>query len=212
MRSFASGARAQVVVIGTGPSGLFAAAELARHGVRARVVREPMPHRQARATALQPGTLEILARAGVVDDVLAASAHLGCARMFDADLRRIGELAFAGVGCPWEFQCSLPQWRTEQILAERLEALGGVVERGVTAASLEERDDSVLVRLQRADGTHATVETKWVIGAGGAHSVTRASLAETLEGFTYPGRAVAADVRVRCGLPRDSSNLVATPM
>jgi 6-methylpretetramide 4-monooxygenase / 4-hydroxy-6-methylpretetramide 12a-monooxygenase len=32
-----------------------------------------------------------------------------------------------------------------------------------------------------------------------------------LEGFTYPGTALAADVRVRCGLPRDSSNLVATP-
>jgi 2-polyprenyl-6-methoxyphenol hydroxylase-like FAD-dependent oxidoreductase len=211
MRSFASGARAQVVVIGTGPSGLFAAAELARHGVRARVVREPMPHRQARATALQPGTLEILARAGVVDDVLAASAHLGCARVFDADLRGVGELAFAGVGCPWEFQCSLPQWRTEQILAEPLLELGGVVERGAAAASVEERDDAVLVRLERADGTVEAVEAVWVIGAGGAHGVTRASMAEALEGFTYPGRALAADVRVPCGLPRDGSNLVAAP-
>src|SRR5215217_6830287 len=179
MRSFASGARAQVVVIGAGPSGLFAAAELARHGVPARVVeREPVPHRQARATALQPGTLEILARAGVVDGVLAGSVHLGCARVFDAELRGVGELAFEGVGCPWEFQCSLPQWRTEQILAERLGELGGVVERGVAAASLEERDDGVLVRLERADGTPEAVEAAWVIGAGGAHSVTRASMAE----------------------------------
>ena len=211
MRSFASGARAEVVVIGAGPSGLFAAAELARHGVPARVVeREPVPHRQARATALQPGTLEILARAGVVDEVLAASVHLGCARVFDAELRGVGELAFAGVGCPWEFQCSLPQWRTEQILAERFGELGGVVERGVAAASLEERDDGVLVRLEGADGTVVGVEAGWVIGAGGAHSVTRASMAEALEGFTYPGRALAADVRVRCDLPRDGSNLVAT--
>ena len=30
----------------------------------------------------------------------------------------MAELAFAGVGCPWEFQCSLPQWRTEQIAAD----------------------------------------------------------------------------------------------
>src|SRR5215218_9611745 len=107
----------QVLVIGAGPSGLFAAAELARHGVSVRIVeREPVPHRQARATAVQPGTLEILARAGLVDAALAAAVHLGCARVFDADLRRVGELAFAGVDCPWEFQCSLPQWRTEQIL------------------------------------------------------------------------------------------------
>jgi 2-polyprenyl-6-methoxyphenol hydroxylase-like FAD-dependent oxidoreductase len=61
MRSLtATEAQTQVVVIGAGPSGLFAAAELARHGVPAGVVeREPAPHRQARATALQPGTLEI---------------------------------------------------------------------------------------------------------------------------------------------------------
>jgi 6-methylpretetramide 4-monooxygenase / 4-hydroxy-6-methylpretetramide 12a-monooxygenase len=207
-----SGAQPQVVVIGAGPSGLFAAAELARHGVPARVVeREPVPHHQARATALQPGTLEVLARAGLVDAALAASVHLGRARVFDAGLRRVGELAFAGVGCPWEFQCSLPQWRTEQILAERLVELGGAVERGVAAASLEERDDGVLVRLERPDGTVEAVEVEWVIGAGGAHSVTRVSMAEALEGFTYPGTALAADVRVRCRLPRDSSNLVATP-
>jgi 2-polyprenyl-6-methoxyphenol hydroxylase-like FAD-dependent oxidoreductase len=133
------------MVIGAGPSGLFAAAELARHGVRARVVeREHVPHRQARATSLQPGTFEILARAGGVERVLAACVQLGCARVFDADLRRVSELAF--VGCTWEFQSSLSQWRTERILAGRLVELGGVVQRGVAAASLEERDDGVLVR------------------------------------------------------------------
>ena len=207
-----SGASVQVLVIGAGPSGLFAAAELARNGVPTRIVeREPVPHRQARATALQPGTLEILARAGVVERALAASVHLGCARVFDTALQPVGELAFAGVDCPWEFQCSLPQWRTEQILTELLSELGGVVERGVAVSSLEERDDGVLVGLERADGTLDTAEAEWVVGAGGAHSVTRSSMAEALEGWTYPGAALAADVRVRCGLPRDGSNLVAGP-
>jgi 2-polyprenyl-6-methoxyphenol hydroxylase-like FAD-dependent oxidoreductase len=207
-----SRAQAEVLVIGAGPSGLFAAAELARNGVPTRVVeRQPEPHRQARATALQPGTLEILARAQILDAALAASVHLGCARVFDADLRAVGELAFAGVGCPWEFQCSLPQWRTERILADRLVELGGAVERGIAASSLEARGDGVLVGLERSDGTRETVEAGWVIGAGGAHSVTRASMGEVLEGGTYPGTALVADVRVRSGLPRDGSALVAAP-
>jgi len=42
-------ARDRVLVVGAGPSGLFAACELARHGVLVRVVeRDPVAHRQVR--------------------------------------------------------------------------------------------------------------------------------------------------------------------
>jgi len=199
-------------VVGAGPSGLFAAVELARHGVAARVIeRQPAPHRQARATALQPATLEILEQAGVADRVLAASAHLRYGRVYDPGLNCRAETAFAGAGCRWEYQCSLPQWRTEQILADRLTELGGTVERGVSVVSVQERDGGLLAGLRRAGETTATVETGWVIGAGGARSVTRGSMEEDLSGATYPGPALVADLRVTCGLPRDGSALVGSP-
>lgn len=203
---------ADVLVVGAGPAGLFAALELARHGVPARVVeRAPRPHHQARATALQPATLEILQQAGCLDEALGASVHVAFARVYDPGLRCVSELALAGSGCPWEFQCSLPQWRTEQILTGRLTELGGGVDRGISVVSVTERDDSVLAVLEEADGTRRQVEAAWVIGAGGAHSMTRASMSEHLAGSTYPGTALVADVRVTCGLPRDGSALIGCP-
>ena len=201
-----------MLVVGAGPSGLFAAVELARHGVRPRIVeRRPHPHREARATALQPGTLEILARAEVLDEVIASSLQLPFARVFDAELAQVSEMRFAGAGCRWEYQCSLPQWRTEQILADRLSSLDVSLERGVTVSSVQPRADAVLVTLERPDGRTESVETQYVLGAGGAHSVTRAATVGVLGGDTYPGTALAADVRVRCGLPRDGPALIATP-
>jgi 6-methylpretetramide 4-monooxygenase / 4-hydroxy-6-methylpretetramide 12a-monooxygenase len=212
-------AHTDVLIIGAGPSGLLAAIELARHGVRARVIeREQAAPHQARATALQPGTLEILAQAGVVDKVLADSVHLRYSRLFDTDLQPTAETDFtaAGAGCPWEFQCSLPQWRTEQILTDRLTELGGTIERGVEAVALTELSDGVLIDLKHVDvkrgtGTPETTQARWVVGAGGAHSVTRESMTEVLAGETYPGTALVADVTVSCGLPRDGSGVVVTP-
>ena len=198
-----------VLVVGAGPSGLFSALELARHGVRARVVeRAPEPHHEARATTIQPGTLELLARAGVADEVLAASEHLRFGRLLDTDLHVISELDFACTGFRWEFQGALPQWHTEQILAQRLSDVGVTVQRGVTASSIETRPDGLLVTLDDMHGTTEIAETGWVIGAGGAHSVTRASMLLDLAGSTYPGTALVGDVRIRGGPPRDGGSII----
>ena len=69
--------RHEILVIGAGPAGLLAACELARYGVGPRIVeRRLVPHRQARATAIQPAGLELLARAGVLAPFLERSVRV----------------------------------------------------------------------------------------------------------------------------------------
>ena len=59
----------QILIIGAGPVGLFLAAELARHGVLARVVdKNPGPSVHSKALGVQPRTLEMFADCGVLDE------------------------------------------------------------------------------------------------------------------------------------------------
>jgi 2-polyprenyl-6-methoxyphenol hydroxylase-like FAD-dependent oxidoreductase len=200
------------LIIGAGPSGLFAAAELARHGVDARLVeREVRPHREARATAIQPGTLEILDSIGLLQPLLDASERVRCSRLYGPGMSELGATHYDGVDCRCQFQSSLPQYETQRVLEAHLASLGGAVERGVTATKVEVDADGVVVELVHTDGRVETVRTGVVIGAGGAHSVTRHSMSEPLEGATYRGHFLVADIAMRAPLPRDEAGVVCGP-
>src|SRR5262245_21009995 len=128
----------EVLIIGAGPSGLFAAAELARHGVAARIVeRDLEPHREARATSIQPGTLEILHSVGLLQPFLDVAERIHCARLYGPDMCELGSMSHDGIDCCCEFQLSLPQYETQRILEDHLVSLGGHVERGVTVTTIE---------------------------------------------------------------------------
>lgn len=201
-----------VLIIGAGPSGLFAAAELMRHGVTVRLVEQMLePHHQARATTIQSGTLEILDSVGLLPQFIESSEHMRCARILGSDLAELRATSFDGIDCRCQFQCALPQYETERILEQHLVSLGGHVERGVTATKLELDADDVVVELAHADGRVEAVHPSIIVGAGGAHSVTRASMNELLEGGTYQGYFLVADIAMQPPLPRDETSIVCGP-
>src|SRR4028119_1825283 len=205
-------ARNDVLIIGAGPSGLFAAAELVRHGVDVRVIeQEALSHHEARATAIQPGTLESLEPVGLRPPFLEAAEHVRRVRVYGPHMSELGGLDFEGIDCRCEFQCSLPQYETQRILEAHLASLGGVVERGVTATKVDTDADGVLVELVHAEGGVETVRPGVVIGAGGAHSVTRHSMSDPLEGITYQGHFLVADIEMQAPVPRDQGSFFCGP-
>src|SRR4029453_4187808 len=176
--------------------------------VSARLIeREAGPHREARATAIQPGTLEILESVGALPPFLDAAEDVRCARLYGPGMTELGGMSHDGIDCRCKFQCSLPQFETQRILEAHLASLGGVVERGVTATKLEAETDEVLVELVHADGGTETVRPSVVIGAGGAHSVTRHSMSKPLEGATYRGHFLVADIAMPAPFPRDDAGV-----
>jgi 2-polyprenyl-6-methoxyphenol hydroxylase-like FAD-dependent oxidoreductase len=200
-----------VLIVGTGPAGLFAACELVRHGVKPRVVeRRPAPHHEARGTALQPATLDVIDRAGLIEPFLRTSVRIRQAQLLGPGLQEIATTRFAGIGCKYEFQCSLPQWQTETILRDHLQSLGVAIEYGTEVKSIDDDGAGLRVTLDVGGRTEGFA-SDYVLGAGGAHSVTRHSMQEHLDGTTYDGRFIVADAKIGLAGGADCSRIVVGP-
>jgi 2-polyprenyl-6-methoxyphenol hydroxylase-like FAD-dependent oxidoreductase len=183
-----------------------------RLSVDARLVEQDVrPHHQARAEAIQPGTLEILDSVGLLPAFLGASEHVRRVRVYGPDFCELSGLDFEGIDCRCEFQCSLPQYETQRILEAHLSSLGGVLERGVTATKVDADAGDVQVELAHPDGGVETLNPGVVIDAGGAHSVTRRSMSDPLEGTTYQGHFLVADIAMEAPVARDQGSFFCGP-
>ena len=197
-----------VLIVGSGPAGLFAACELTRHGVKPRIVEQRLaPHHETRGTALQPAVLDIIDRAGLIEPFLGAGVHIKHSELMGPGMRPITTADFGGVGCRYEFQCSQPQWLTEQILRDHLAALGVKVEYGAEVTAIDPGPEALQVTLG-VGGRAEVVKPKYLLGADGGHSVSRHSMNEHLVGETYGGRYIVADAKLGLAIPPGTARIV----
>lgn len=188
---------ASVLVIGAGPTGLFVAGELARHGVRPRIIEKlSASHVQTRATEVQPAALEALHRAGFAGQLMESSLPMKGLRFFDGSMNEAFTMEIPPAASPYSTTRSIPQWRTEEILTDALTSQGIKVERGVTAERLTMGEREVQVECIDQSGATELIHADYLIGAGGAHSPVRHSLHQDLGGITYPRHYLVADVAV----------------
>jgi 2-polyprenyl-6-methoxyphenol hydroxylase-like FAD-dependent oxidoreductase len=174
------------------------------------VERRLAPHGETRGTALQPAVLEIIDRGGLIEPFLRAGVRITRVQLLGPGLQEIVTADFADVGGKYEFQCSLPQWRTEAILREHLASLGLEIEFGTEVTVIEDDPAGLRVTLD-AGGRTEVVEAAYVLGAGGGHSVTRHSMHERLAGATYGGQYIVADVKVRLPCPLECARIIVGP-
>ena len=193
--------KTEVLVAGAGPVGLTIAAELARYGVSVRVVdRVPQRSDKSKAIVVWSRTLELLDRAGCGANFVAAGVKVERANIV-AGANHIGQIDLAGVASPHAYALMLPQSETERLLEEHLNRLGVQVERGVELAGFTDDSAVVSAKLRRADGSEENVESSWLIGCDGAHSIVRHGLRMVFVGDTQPSSWLLADVQLE-GLQR----------
>jgi pentachlorophenol monooxygenase len=191
---------ADVLVVGAGPVGLTAAAELHRRGVDCRIVDAlEAPPQYAKAVGIQPRTLEVWDDMGIAGTMLDASTEFEGQILF-VNGAEVGRMTLdLPADVPYSF-VGLPQYETERLLAEHLGRLGGEVERGVELRSLAQDPDGVTVLLGGPDGEE-TLRFGYVVGCDGAHSATRKALGIAFEGDRFPEEYMLADVEVGWSFP-----------
>ncbi|WP_042418282.1 FAD-dependent monooxygenase [Streptacidiphilus anmyonensis] len=189
-----------VLVVGAGPVGLTAAAELRRHGVECRIVDAlPAPLPYAKAVGVQPRTLEVWDAMGLIRPALdEAVPLLGQLTFVDGrpgprmELRLPPEVPYAFA--------ALPQYVTEQLLTEHLERFGTVVERGTRLEAVAQGPDGVEATLA-GDGRTERVRARYLVGCDGAHSLVRKSAGIGFDGDAFPEQYMLGDVEVDWRLP-----------
>jgi 2-polyprenyl-6-methoxyphenol hydroxylase-like FAD-dependent oxidoreductase len=173
----------QVLVVGGGPVGIFMAAELCRHGVACRVVdMNEGPRNNARASVIQPRTLEIFEHLGIVGRFLEAGVACPEVVITTPDLAPLRTVSYDELDSSFPFSLSLEQSKTERLLIGHLEWLGGKVERRVALRNFVQDTSGVTAVLDHADGSDETLRCEYLVACDGAHSTVRHSLGVTFEG------------------------------
>ncbi len=176
-----------VVIAGAGPNGLMLACELRLAGLHPIVLERRPEHeeRQNRANGLVGQVVGALDRRGLYERLTdsAEPPHPSPGFTFGAmplDLRGLEDNPL--------YLLPVPQYRIEQVLAERAAELGVEVRRGHELTALSQHDDGVSIAVTGPDGGYE-LRCCYLIGADGGHSIIR-----KLAGIDFPG--VSQDDRV----------------
>lgn len=177
-----------VLIVGAGPTGLTLACDLARRGVPVRII-EKLPGFQhgSRGKSLNARSLEVLADLGVAEPLRTGGiTHLPFRKYFNGDL--VDETDPFG-----DRMLFVPQWRTEQILRDKLAGYDVRVELGAELVGLTHTDDVVVATL--ADG--GRIEAGYLVGCDGGRSSVRKLLGVCFDGDTAQEQAmVCGDVEI----------------
>ncbi|MEP7055247.1 MAG: FAD-dependent monooxygenase [Actinomycetota bacterium] len=178
----------EVVIVGSGPTGMMLAGELALAGVDAAIVeRRTTPELVgSRAGGFHSRTLEILDQRGIADRFLAEGQT--------AQAARFGSTTLDLSDFPTRYPYSLGLWQNhiERILLGWVEELAVPIHRGLQVTGFAQDDTGVDIHFAEGEAVRA----RYLVGADGGRSVIRKAAAIEFAGWDATRSFLIAEVEV----------------
>lgn len=194
-----------VLIVGAGPVGLTLANELLRRGISCRIIDSaPQATQKTKALAIQPRTLELLAKMGVASTAIQRGLKSTKFSPY-SDGRRLAQIDYQEylLDTPYPYVLMLPQHETEALLTEHLQSQGGTIEWQVELIDIAQDEKGVEALLRHSDGQEERFRTGWLVGCDGAHSAARHLLGLNFAGAAFEQSFAVGNVRMSWDLPYD---------
>ena len=196
--------RHPVIVVGAGPIGLATALDLARYGVACVLLEaEQQVSEGSRAIAFTRRSLEILQQVGVGERIAAqglpwrhGNSYYRGRRVYRMELPYEEDDRFAPL-------TNLQQQYVEEYLVDQVAEQPLVDLRwGHKVVSVTNEAKGVSLRVDTPHGEYE-LKGQWLVACDGARSPIRQHLGLRMEGASYEGRFVIADIRCDLDLPTE---------
>lgn len=181
-----------VLIAGGGPVGLFCAMLLGRAGVEVTLFEAGGQFLDdPRAATTHPATLEVLGKAGLIEDMMTAGLVAPIFQFWDRPTKELVaqfDHALLAEETPYPFVIQCEQFKTSRIILQRLSTMPNVeVLMDHTFLTMEQDATSVTAQVETPAGVK-TFRGAYLIGADGGRSTVRKQAEIAFEGFTWPER------------------------